>query len=60
MDVSELRTSEMSEGSGFLDTLLMGGLTILVVGVAFIGFIVAVEGWRRWSEHRQIKEHFRN
>jgi hypothetical protein len=50
----------MSEGSGFLDTLLMGGLTILVVGVAFIGFIVAVEGWRRWSEHRQIKEHFRN
>jgi hypothetical protein len=50
----------MPEGSSFLDTLLMGALTILVVGVAFMGFVLAVEGWRRWSEHRRLKEHFRN
>jgi hypothetical protein len=50
----------MSQGSSFLDTLLMGGLAVLLVAVAFFAFITAVEGWRRWSEHRLLKEHFRN
>jgi hypothetical protein len=48
------------KGSSFLDTLLMGVLTVLIVGIAFMGFVLAVEGWQRWSEHRRLKEHFRN
>jgi hypothetical protein len=47
----------MPEGGSFLDTLLMSGLAIVLVGFAFVS---AVEGWRRWSEHRRLKEHFRN
>jgi hypothetical protein len=40
----------------FLDTLLVGVLAILLVG---FGFVSAVEGWRRWSEHQRLKKHFR-
>jgi hypothetical protein len=46
----------MQESSiGWLDALLLGKFAILVVG-----FVSAVEGWRRWSEHRRIREHFRS
>jgi hypothetical protein len=50
----------MPEGGSFLDALLMGGLAALLVTVAFFGFVSALAGWRRWSEHRRLKEHFRN
>jgi hypothetical protein len=41
----------------FLDTLLVGGLAILLVG---FGFVSVVEGWRRWSDNRRIRKHFRS
>jgi hypothetical protein len=44
-------------GASWLDILLLSGLTILLVGFLFVS---AVEGWRRWSEHRRLKKHFRN
>jgi hypothetical protein len=40
----------MPEGVSFSDTLLLGGLAISLVAVAFFGF---------WSELRRLKEHFR-
>ena len=40
----------MSAGGSFLDTLLLGGLAMLLVPAAFFGF---------WSELRRLKEHFR-
>jgi hypothetical protein len=43
-------------GTHFLDMLLLNSLAILVAGV---GFIAALEGWRRWSESRRIRKHFR-
>jgi hypothetical protein len=41
----------------WLDTLLLGGLVILIAGVAFVS---ALEGWRRWSEYRRLRKHFRS
>jgi hypothetical protein len=41
----------------FLDTLLFGALAILLVG---FGFVSAVVGWRRWSEYRRLRKHFRS
>ena len=43
-------------GTDWLDTLLLGGLAILIGGFAFVS---TIEGWRRWSEHRRLKKHFR-
>jgi hypothetical protein len=37
--------------------LLFAGLAVLLGGIAFVS---AVEGWRRWSDHRRLKKHFRN
>jgi hypothetical protein len=45
------------EGFDWLDSLLFGGLAILLVGFVFVS---AVEGWRRWSDNRRIRKHFRN
>ena len=48
----------MSDGvTDLLDVLLFSTLAILLAGV---GFVVAVEGWRRWSENRRIKKHFQH
>jgi hypothetical protein len=44
------------EGFDWLDSLLFGGLAILLVGFVFVS---AVEGWRRWSDNRRIRKHFR-
>jgi hypothetical protein len=44
-------------GGNWLDTLLVDGLAILLAGFAFVS---ALEGWRRWSENRRIKKHFRH
>jgi hypothetical protein len=44
-------------GIDLLDTLLLAGLAILVAGFAFVS---AVEGWRRWSDNRRIRKHFRH
>jgi hypothetical protein len=45
---------------GWEDTLLIV-LTIGLAGCAlFVGFIVVVEAWRRWSFNRQIREHLRH
>jgi hypothetical protein len=44
-------------GTSWLDILLFSGLAILLAGFFFVS---AVEGWRRWSEHRRLKKHFRN
>jgi hypothetical protein len=41
----------------WLDTLLLGGIVILAIGFIFVS---AVEAWRRWSEHRRLKKHFRS
>ena len=43
-------------GTDWLDTLLLGGLAILIGGFAFVS---TIEGWRRWSEYRRLKKHFR-
>jgi hypothetical protein len=37
--------------------LLLNSLAILVAGV---GFVAALEGWRRWSENRRIRKHFQH
>jgi hypothetical protein len=44
-------------GIDLLDTLPLAGLAILVAGFAFVS---AVEGWRRWSDNRRIRKHFRH
>ena len=44
-------------GTDWLDTLLLGGLAILIGGFAFVS---TIEGWRRWSEYRRLKKHFRS
>jgi hypothetical protein len=41
-----------------MDALLLSGFAILLV-VGFI-FVSAVEGWRRWPEHRRLRKHLRN
>jgi H+/Cl- antiporter ClcA len=41
----------------WLDILLFAGLAILLGG---FGFLSAVEGWRRWSDNRRIRNHLRN
>jgi hypothetical protein len=45
------------DGTNWFDILLFAGLAVLLGGVAFVS---AVEGWRRWSENRRLKEHFRS
>ena len=42
-------------GTVFLEMLLLNSLAILVAGV---GFVAAVEGWRRWSDARRITKRF--
>jgi hypothetical protein len=44
-------------GTDLLDTLLLAGLAILFAGFAFVS---AVKGWRRWSDNRRIRKHFRH
>jgi hypothetical protein len=47
-------------GDGYvpdLDTIL---LTITVVFICGVGFLFAVEGWRRYAEYRRLRKHFRN
>jgi hypothetical protein len=44
-------------GTNWLDTLLIAGIAIVVVGLAFVG---ALEGWRHWSDNRRIRKHLRN
>jgi hypothetical protein len=44
----------MLADTDWLDTLLLGGIAILIGGVVFVS---AIEGWRRWSDNRQIKKH---
>jgi hypothetical protein len=39
-----------------LDSLLLGGLAILIAGFVFVS---AIEGCRRWSEYRRLRKHFR-
>jgi hypothetical protein len=39
------------------DTILFGAVVVLVCGV---GFLFAVEGWRRWAEYRRLRKHFRH
>jgi LPXTG-motif cell wall-anchored protein len=46
-----------STGTDGLDTLLFAGLAIVLAGIVFVG---ALEGWRRWSHNRRMKNHFRN
>jgi hypothetical protein len=47
-------------GMGWEDTLFFV-LTIGLTGCAlFIGFIVAVEVWRRWSYGREIRKHLQH
>jgi hypothetical protein len=47
-------------GMGGEDTLLIV-LTIGLAGCAlFIGFIVGVGAWQRWSDNRKMREHFRH
>jgi hypothetical protein len=48
---------EMPGSGDWLDILLFGGLAILLAGFVFVS---AVEGFRRWSDNRRIKKHFRN
>ena len=43
-------------GTDWLDTLLLGGLATLIGGFAFVS---TIEGWRRWSEYRRLRRHFR-
>jgi hypothetical protein len=43
--------------TSWLDTLLLDSLAIVIAGFAFVS---AVEGWRRWSEYRRLKKHFRS
>jgi hypothetical protein len=47
----------LGDGASWLDTLLFGGLAVLLLGFVFVS---AVEGWRRWSEHQRLKTHFRS
>jgi hypothetical protein len=42
-------------GTDFLDSLLFSSLVIMLAGM---GFVAAVEGWRRWSDSRRITKHF--
>jgi hypothetical protein len=42
-------------GTVWLNALLLNSLTIVLAG---IGFVAALEGWRRWSESRRIRKHF--
>jgi hypothetical protein len=44
-------------GTNWLDMLLFAGLAVLLAGVAFVS---AVEGCRRWSENRRLRNHFRS
>jgi len=47
-------------GMGWEDTLFI----VVTIGIAvcalFIGSIVGVEAWRRWSHTRKIREHLRH
>jgi hypothetical protein len=44
-------------GTDLLDFLLISALAILLAGV---GFVIALEGWRRWSDNRRIRKHFQH
>jgi len=44
-------------GTDGLDVLLLAGLALVLAGIGFIG---AIEAWRRWSHNRRMKNHFRN
>jgi hypothetical protein len=44
-------------GTGRLEILLFSGLAILLAGFLFVS---ALEGWRRWSQYRRFKNHFRS
>jgi hypothetical protein len=46
-----------ADATGWLDTLLLGGLVVLIG--AFV-LVSAIEEWRRWSERRRLKKHFRD
>jgi hypothetical protein len=50
----------LGDGMGWEDSLLL----VLTIGLAgcslFVGFIVAVEAWRRWSYNREIRKHLHN
>jgi hypothetical protein len=57
-ETSSAREANMPEaGTNWLDTLLIAGIAIAVVGFAFVG---ALEGWRHWSDNRRIRRHLRN
>ena len=56
-EVASRRTDMPGGGTNWFDILLFAGLAVLLGGVAFVS---AVEGWRRWSEHRRLKKHFRS
>jgi len=47
-------------GMGWEDTLFIVLTIGLAVFVLFIGFIVGVGAWRRWSDNRKIREHLRH
>ena len=40
-----------------MDTILFSAVVVFVCG---IGFLCAVEGWRRYAEYRRLRKHFRN
>jgi hypothetical protein len=42
---------------GWLDTLLLGSSALVIAGITFV---IAVQGWRRWSEYRTLKRQFRH
>jgi hypothetical protein len=42
-------------GNDSLDSLLFSSLVIMLAG---LGFVAALEGWRRWSDRRRITKHF--
>jgi hypothetical protein len=44
-------------GTDWLDIVLFAGTAILLTAVGFVG---ALEGWRRWSYNRRIRKHLRN
>jgi hypothetical protein len=47
--------------AGGWEDILFIVLTIGLAGCAlFVGFIVGVEAWRRWSSNRRIREHLRH
>ena len=52
-EMAQLNTLLLPE----LDPLLLSGLAVLFAGFTFVS---AVEEWRRWSEHRRLRKHFRH